>query len=85
MTSLARDTAELAPRGQRSPGQLLAAALAGAWRSSPPTLDIATQELDQTTQRLVGSGAGGLAWWRIRHSDLHTSPAASALQQAYRL
>jgi len=37
------------------------------------------------TPLLLGSGAGALGWWRVRHSDLRTSPAALQLQQAYHL
>jgi hypothetical protein len=33
----------------------------------------------------MGSGAGALAWWRIRESALSEAPAAAELQQAYRL
>ncbi|MGH8058672.1 MAG: hypothetical protein ACREOH_15780, partial [Candidatus Entotheonellia bacterium] len=74
MTSLTCDRAEVAPLRQRSSGQSLAAVLAGAWRPSPPMLDMPAQELDEITQHLIGSGAGGLAWWRIRYSDMRTSP-----------
>lgn len=85
MTSLTCDKAEVAPLRQRSSGQSLAAVLAGAWRPSSPMLDMSAQDLDEITQHLIGSGAGGLAWWRIRYSDMRTSPAALQLQQAYRL
>lgn len=81
---LTHGTAGAAPPGQRSPGQLLAAVLAGAWRSAPSPLEMSAQELDVVTPRLIGSGAGALGWWRVRHSDLRTSTAALQLQQVYR-
>ena len=34
---------------------------------------------------LLASGAGPLAWWRARRSELRTTPAALDLQDAYRL
>ncbi|HXH12437.1 MAG TPA: nucleotidyltransferase family protein [Alphaproteobacteria bacterium] len=63
----------------------MAAVLAGAWRDVPPAPELSPQELSDITPGLLGSGAGALGWWRVRHSDLKTSPAASSLQQAYRL
>lgn len=66
-------------------GSLVAAALAGAWRPSPPPLDLSPAALAEVTPLLLGTGGGGLAWWRVRSSDLRTSPPASQLEQAYRL
>jgi len=59
--------------------------LAGAWRRSPPPLQLSPVALAEITPLLLRSGAAGLGWWRVRHSDLRTNPPAFQLQQAYRL
>jgi hypothetical protein len=65
---------------------LVANALAGSWRRSPPPLEISQQELDQIAPLLLGSGAAALGWWRVSHSPAHQQTnAARELQQAYRL
>jgi len=68
----------------KSRGGLLAKVLAGAWRHSPPALEMSAEELTEITPLLLGSGAGAMGWWRVRHSDLCTSPPAQQLQEAYR-
>ncbi len=74
------------PEGPTTPrGSLVAAVLAGAWRSSPPPLASTAEELAQAAPLLVASGAGALGWWRVRHSELRTTLAAMALLDAYRL
>ena len=70
---------------RNSHGRLVAAALAGAWRSSPLPLTVSTEELVRVAPLLLGSGAGALGWWRVRDSDLRSSAPALELQQAYRL
>jgi len=71
-------------------GELVAEMLAGAWRqvpTSPPgsTQELAEQELAEIATLLLTSGAGGLAWCKVRRSDARTSPAALELQRAYRI
>jgi len=66
-------------------GQLVASALAGSWRRSPPSLSLSPAALAEVTPLLLGTGAGGLGWWRVRDSELRTSPWAFQLHQAYRL
>lgn len=63
---------------------LVARALSSAWYSSPNPLDISPEELTAIALLLLGSGAGALAWHRVRHSVLNSSPTALELQQAYR-
>ncbi|MEN3334880.1 MAG: hypothetical protein V7641_4245, partial [Blastocatellia bacterium] len=70
--------------GNKDNGALVAKALVGAWRSDPPALDFTVEELNEVAPLLLGSGAGALGWWRVRHSHLQTSPVACELQQAYR-
>ena len=66
------------PRGRR-----MAAVLAGAWRQTPPPLEMSPEALDDVTLGLLRSKAGALAWWRIRRSSLGTSPAGILLREAY--
>src|ERR1041384_5086363 len=66
-------------------GQTVASVLKGAWRRCPPPIDISAEELEKVVPLLLGSGAGALGWWRVRQTGLNQSPAASQLQQAYRL
>jgi hypothetical protein len=66
-------------------GLLIAAALAGSWRRDPPPAEISSADLDLITPLLLKSGAGGLAWRRVRGSDLRATPAGRELQQAFRL
>lgn len=65
-------------------GRLLAKTLARAWRPAPPPLDLSDDELAQITPRLLGTGGGALAWWRVRSSALADSPSARQLREAYR-
>ena len=69
----------------RSSGRLVARVLAGAWCQSPPPVELSAGELAAIGPLLLGSGAGALAWWRIRGSALGTTPAALELREAYRL
>ncbi len=66
-------------------GKLVASALAGVWRRSPPPLQLSPGDLAEVAPLLLRSGTAGLAWWRLRHGALRSSPSAFQLQQAYRL
>ena len=66
-------------------GDLLAQALAGAWRPSPPPLRLSSRDLASVASLLLETGAGALAWWRLRNTQLRSCSAAEQLQQAYRL
>ena len=59
--------------------------LAGSWRQTPSAMDITAAELATVTPALLQTGAGALAWRRVRDSHWRTSSATSELQQAYRL
>jgi hypothetical protein len=69
----------------RARGELVAALLAGSWRQQPREPTLSATELANITPLLLQSGAGALAWRRIRSSSLAATPAAGELQQAYRL
>jgi hypothetical protein len=64
--------------------ELLATALKRSWRASVPPLELTEQELAIIAPLLVGSGAGGLVWRRIRQTELRTSPFGIDLRQTYR-
>ena len=58
--------------------------LTGAWRESPPRLTMSREEIDAVMPLLLGSGAGALAWWRIRQrSGTDCVAAVEQLRQAY--
>src|SRR4030095_9300099 len=67
-----------------SKANLIVRTLAGAWRDEPNTADISDSELERVAPLLLGSGAGALAWCRVRNSKLQSSAAAFELHQAYR-
>lgn len=68
-----------------SRGELVAAVLAGSWRQQPNEPSLSETELLNITPLLLESGAGALAWRRLRNSSLATTSDAAELQQAYRL
>jgi len=78
------------PRPDNDPrrlGKLIASALAGTWRVSPPPppSSLSPGALLEVTPLLLRTGAASLVWWRVRSSELRTSAAAHELRQAYRL
>ena len=64
---------------------MVARILAGAWRASPPPLDLSRAQLVAAAPLLLASGAAGLAWWRLRGSPLAVAAEEARLRQAYRL
>jgi len=67
------------------PAALIARTLAGSWRRSVTSPEISSFELAAISRLLIQSGAGALAWWRIRDSELATSDSATELHQVYRV
>ncbi|MFL6337285.1 MAG: nucleotidyltransferase family protein [Pyrinomonadaceae bacterium] len=63
---------------------MLAEALAGSWRVSPPGPELSCEELARVVPLLEGSGASALAWWKVRGSALEGCAAAESLRQSYR-
>jgi hypothetical protein len=66
-------------------GEIAARLLAGSWRPQPSPPSVSASELAEVVPLLLSSGAGALAWWRIRGSPLAESAAAAELRHAYRL
>ena len=65
-------------------GKIVAAALAGSWRSSPPPLDLPLAMLADIDSILLRTGAGGLAWWRTSDAGRHDTGTALLFREAYR-
>lgn len=61
----------------------LARILSGAWRHSPPEPDLSEHELAVVAPLLLGSGAGSLGWWKVRHSPLRNTEPAQELRATY--
>lgn len=69
-----------------SRGKLLSEILAGSWRDSHAgALRISEAQLDVATPLIDASGTGALGWWRIRQSELRSSPSGEVLHQTFRL
>lgn len=82
-----------------STGRALAALLTGCWRQSPAAFDgeegfetpadrldnarLDNARLETLLPALIGSGAGALAWRRLRHGALSGGSAAQALQRLH--
>jgi hypothetical protein len=66
-------------------GRRVAALLFGAWRASPPALALAAAEVSTIAPLVLGTGAGGIAWWRLRSAGLSALPETEPFHQAYRL
>ena len=66
-----------------SAGRLIAQTLTGSWRTVPPLLELEAGELSAITPQLLGAGAAGLAWRRVRDSHLKETPSAAELRSQY--
>lgn len=66
-------------------GKLVARALSGAWHADAAPMPLSAAELGRVAPTLLGTGAGALAWWRLRSSALEQTALAGELRQAYRL
>lgn len=66
-------------------GALVASALSGAWRQSPPPWPLDDSELGRIAQLLLKSGGAALAWWRMQQTGFAKSAGAATLRDAFRL
>jgi hypothetical protein len=67
----------------KTTSSLIANVLSGSWRAAPPDLDFSVTELERCVPPLTGSGAGALAWWKVRNSNLHGARPGVALKHHY--
>jgi hypothetical protein len=71
------------PKAAASSGEALAEILAGCWRKEPPPATLEASQLEKLLSALAGSGAGALAWRRLRHSALAKESSVLELQKIY--
>jgi hypothetical protein len=64
-------------------GKRVATVLTQAWRRKPSPSSLSAVELSEITPFLLKTGSGGLAWWRIQHTEVGTSSAGLKLKHAY--
>ena len=64
-------------------GAIVAKILAGTWRQLSPTLGLSREALEPVLPLLITSGAGALAWRRLRCSGLPSRGAFHALRETY--
>ena len=65
---------------------LVAVTLRNSWSGATQLkLDLSEKEIDAVTPLLYESGAAALGWWRVRDTQLSTTPSAELLHQAFRL
>ncbi|HEY6046251.1 MAG TPA: nucleotidyltransferase family protein, partial [Pyrinomonadaceae bacterium] len=64
-------------------GLSVARLLTGAWRENFEPLNLTEDDLAVIVLQLCQSGAGALAWWRIRHTPLAASQSGFELKEVY--
>src|SRR4029079_4651761 len=79
-----RSVVRMSEARARAAPLMLASALAGCWRASPPGTELSCEELARVVPLLEGSGAAALAWWKVRGTSLEECAAAESLRQSYR-
>ena len=65
-------------------GERVSSLLAGAWRPAPPPPAVAAPDVSDLVPLLIRTGAGALAWWRLRAGAAPGGATTQALRQAYR-
>jgi hypothetical protein len=66
-----------------STGKQVAEFLAGSWRKSPGKLAMTAINVTAIAPLLLRSGAGALAWWRLRNSGMSAIPVGTQFREAY--
>jgi hypothetical protein len=69
---------------KRSKADLVAIALRGAWRTTPPRLELTTEELQVIAPNILRSGSAALVWWKARASDSDPGEPFKELHLAYK-
>jgi hypothetical protein len=75
---------DVSPRAAVERGRGVARVLAGAWRPTPPPLDVDLDSLVDTEYLMKTLGVGGLTWWKLRHSGLADIDIATHAQRVFR-
>lgn len=68
-----------------SPGLAIASLLEGSWRANAEPAAHAGEALSAMADTLLGTGCGGLVWWRIRGSSAANDERAIPFHEAFRL
>lgn len=71
-------------RSEQERGLKVARLLTRAWLENSKPSNLSEADLAAIVLRLCQSGAGGLAWWRIRDTPLAASAPGIELKQVYR-
>lgn len=71
-------------RSEQERGLKVARLLTRAWHEDSGPSNLSEIELAEIALPLCQSGAGGLAWWRIRNTPLAESASGIELKQVYR-
>jgi hypothetical protein len=66
-------------------GGVVAEALRGAWRFSPPRLDLPLAELQRLEPLFLKSGVAALVHWRARNSAPRNRPVPRSFHEAHKL
>jgi hypothetical protein len=66
-------------------GRQIASFLAGAWRLDPPPLLVLPETLPRLVPCLLKTGAGALAWWKVRNQLPPDDAHLAELQQEYHI
>ena len=73
-----------ASRERRSKGELVAIALRGAWRETPPPLALGANDLRLIAPVLLRSGSAALAWWKATSAGSAPSQIPEEFLNAYK-
>ncbi|MGH9881281.1 MAG: nucleotidyltransferase family protein [Pyrinomonadaceae bacterium] len=68
----------------KSTGELVAIALRGAWRETPPPLELCPEELHCIAPVLLRSGSAALVWWRASRTRFAPSHIPEEFLNAYK-
>jgi len=61
----------------------IASVLRRSWAADAPPVARPEADLQLWAERLIAGGVGGLAWWRLRETELATAPELTALRAAF--
>jgi hypothetical protein len=66
-------------------GRRVASLLAGSWRSNPPPYALDSRICADIIPHVIKTGAGALAWWKLRGHDENDCPELCKLRPIYQL
>lgn len=63
---------------------LIAKMLAGSWRDALPTLEMSSEDLEESVIPLQNVHGLALAWWRVKDTELRETNSAQIFEDAFR-